>query len=99
MKSTLLREAIRVSYEKHDTHPMRSIGYTHFSFIIERNKILGVGMNNRNIEVPVHFGYDKRARGWNKDFVPCIHSELHAYSRCKGLIKDDFEIINVRITD
>lgn len=99
MKANLLREAIRVARDKHRHHPMFDRGYNLFSFIVEHNKILGMGMNNRDAIVPAHYGYIKRARGWgNRDFVACEHSELNAYRKCRGIIKDRFEIINVRLT-
>lgn len=99
MKSNLLREAIRVAKEKHVWHPMIGRGFNLFSFVVEHNKLLGMGMNNRDAIVPQHYGYDRRARGWgNVGFVTCEHSELAAYRKCRGLINGNFELINVRLT-
>jgi hypothetical protein len=98
MKANLLREAIRVALEKHRSHPMFGRGFNLFSFVVEHNKLLGMGMNNRDSLVPIHYGYSKRARGWgNAEFVTCEHSELNAYRKCRGLIKSNFELINVRL--
>lgn len=98
MKRSILNEAIRVAYEKAPNHPMHKRGYKLFSFVIENNKILGYGMNNRDMRVPLHYGYAKRARGWG-DFIPCVHAEVHAWMKCRGLVNGSFELINVRIRD
>jgi hypothetical protein len=99
MKASLLREAIRVAHEKHGSHPMRSRGYCLFSFIVERNKLLGVGFNNRDASIPIYYGYSKRQRGWDKDFQVAEHAEISAWRKCRGLIENKFELINVRLTD
>lgn len=99
MKSSLLDEAIRVAMVKRVQHPMHLRGYKLFSFIVEKNKILGYGMNNKDFLVPAHWGYDKRKKGWGVGFAPCIHSEVDSYRKNKGLIEGSFELINVRITD
>lgn len=98
MKAILLRDALRIASDKRPNHPMYRRGYTLFSFVVENNKILGYGMNNKDFVIPSHYGYDKRARGWG-NFTPCIHSELHAWIKCRDLIKGSFELINVRIRD
>lgn len=99
MKANILREAIRVAREKHKQHPMWNRGYNLFSFVVEHNKLLGMGVNNRDAIVPSHYGYSKRARGWdNVEFVTCEHSELSAYRKVKGILGDRFELINVRLT-
>jgi hypothetical protein len=98
MKKSILNEAVRVAYEKAHNHPMHKRGYMLFSFVIENNKILGYGMNNRDMMVPLHYGYSKRARGWG-NFTPCVHSEVHAWIKCRGLVKGSFELINIRIRD
>jgi hypothetical protein len=99
MKSNLLREATRIAFEKHGSHPMKGRGYTVFSFAVEKNKILGFGVNNRDRTVPAHFGYDKRSRGWGIGFETAEHSEISAWRKCRGLITGHFDLINIRITD
>jgi hypothetical protein len=99
MKSNLLREAVRIAYDKHSSHPMKSRGYCLYSFVVERSKILGFGVNNRDRVLPKHFGYDARMRGWDGGFVTAEHAEISAWRKCRGLIEDTFELINIRITD
>ena len=99
MKSGLLDEAIRVAILKREQHPMHRRGYKLFSFIVEKNKILGYGVNNRDFLVPAHYGYNVRHKGWGVGFAPCIHSEIDAFRKNRGIIKGPFDLINVRITD
>jgi hypothetical protein len=99
MKAALLREAVRISFDKKESHPMFRNGYLLFSFVVERNKILGMGMNNRERIVSPHYGYEKRHRGWGDGFTTAEHAEIGAWRKCRGLIEDTFELINVRITD
>ena len=98
MKSGLLDEAIRVATSKGKKHPMFRRGYKLFSFVIEKNKMLGYGMNNRDSIVKIHYGYDKRQKGWG-NFVAAEHAEISAWRRCRGLIENSFELINVRLMD
>lgn len=98
MKANLLDEAIRVALSKRERHPMFKRGYKLFSFLVERNKLLGYGMNNRDSIVKIHYGYDKRKKGWG-DFVTVEHAEVSAWRKCRGLIEHNFELINVRVTD
>jgi len=99
MKANLLREAIRVAMSKRESHPMHLRGYKLYSFVVEHNKLLGYGVNNRDSIVKIHYGYNKRARGWATDFVTAEHAEISAWRKCRGLIESSFELINIRITD
>ena len=99
MKAVILREATRIAFEKHNSHPMRSRGYCLFTFIVEKNKILGFGVNNKDRAVEAHYGYQKRARGWNNEFKIAEHSEISCWRRTRGLIVGQFDMINIRITD
>lgn len=99
MKSILYREAVRLAYDRRDSHPMRGRGFTVFSFMVEKNKILGMGVNNRDVPIPLYYGYQRREKGWGKTFNVCEHAELNAWRKCRGLVVKNFELINVRITD
>ena len=99
MKRRLLHDALRMAFSKHSSHPMYGIGFTIFSFTVMENKILEMGMNDSAWPVPKHWGYSKRKKGYG-NFQECIHSEIKAYSKSKGLIcGNPFEIINVRLKD
>ena len=77
---------------------MHKKGYCIFSFVVENNKILGYGVNNRDSIVRVHYGYNKRQKGWG-NFVAAEHAEVSAWRRCRGIIESDFELINIRVMD
>lgn len=63
----------------------------HFSFIIAEGTIVEWGCNMAHTP-PVHMGYSQRIGG-NE---PKLHSELVAYNKAKGLLKNEFDIINIR---
>jgi tRNA(Arg) A34 adenosine deaminase TadA len=63
----------------------------HFSFIVADGCIIEWGCNMAHTP-PVHMGYAKRIN--NNE--PKLHSELVAYKKAKGLLRSNFEIINVR---
>ncbi len=93
MKKSLFTEVVRIARSKLPSHPERSC-YCHYSFVIQDNKIVEWGTNNRH-EPPKHYGYH---RPWDGTFRPKFHSEAYAYKRARGLLTDDsFEIINVRL--
>jgi hypothetical protein len=99
MKNNLLDEAIRLALAKRENHPMHKRGYKLFSFMVIKNKMIGYGVNNKDFQVPIHWGYDKRSRGWSNGFVPCIHAEVDCYRKYGARVRDSFELINVRVTD
>lgn len=86
MKATILRECVRIAREK---NLKRSGNFRHFSFVIQRNKIVEYGMNVGRAKPPIHFGYPEKAG---------IHSETFAYKRAKGLLNgESFEMVNIRL--
>ena len=70
-----------------DSHP-QFFNYAHYTFICQRNKILGYGTNMAG---PAKYGY--------KPYMK-IHSEYVAYNKYKYLLKKEepFEIVNVRLS-
>lgn len=94
MKRTILRDVVRTSAEKLTSHQQFHY-YPHFSFIIQDNKVLGMGMNN-GAEPPRHFGYHDRLTVGNG--LPKIHAEFAAYRKVKGILRPEgFEIVNIRM--
>ena len=94
MKSSLLREAVRIAREKLPRHPERS-HWPHTSFIVQGNKIIEYGFNHSGIP-PRHLGYHERI-SWSS---PKTHSELACWRAAKGLLNPNhsWEIINIRLS-
>jgi hypothetical protein len=94
MKTSLIRDAIRIAREKLPRHPEFD-HWPHFTFVVQDNKIIEWGYNHDEVP-PIHFGYHQRL-DWN---MPKTHSELAAWRSAKGLIKPNrgFETINIRLT-
>ncbi len=61
----------------------------HFTFIVERNKILSVGWNNGWKTHPLAYKYGYR--------FDCIHSELAAILNMQRKIASNAQLINIRI--
>lgn len=95
MKKSLLKEAINISCNKILLHPEYD-HYIHYSFIIQNNKIVEWGTNNRLVPA-IHFGYQARLNDLN--YTPKMHSEFMAYRKAKGLMRrnKEFEMINIRL--
>ena len=91
MKSSLLREALRISLE---TLPKNRQKFKHWSFVVQGGKIVESGTNCNEVP-PIHYGYHDRIEGNN----PKIHSEIRAWRKARGLLdkSQSFEIINVRL--
>lgn len=90
MKSSLLREALRISLV---TLPKNRQRYKHWSFIIQGNSMVEYGTNIDSVP-PVHFGYHNRI----EDGLPKLHSEIRAWRKAKGLLAPiGFEVINIRL--
>ena len=86
MKQTILKECIRIAREK---NLQRDSDFRHFSFIIQRNKLIEWGTNVSRVPPLIHFGYSNTS-GW--------HSEVNAYRKAKGIIGEGyFEVINIRL--
>ena len=89
MKKTILKECMRISLEKMEARAKTSSTAHHFSYIVIDNKIIESG-SNRFQDIPIHWGYDTNFQG--------LHSEMCAYVKAKGLIKNKpFELVNIRL--
>ena len=86
MKQTILKECTRIAREK---NLQRDSDFRHFSFIIQKNKLLEWGTNRSKITPLTHLGYPKTSG---------LHAEVNAYKKAKGIIKEgSFEVINIRL--
>jgi len=86
MKQTILTECVRIAREK---NLQRDSDFHHFSFIVQKNKVVEWGINVSRVPPLIHLGYSKTS-GW--------HSEVNAYRKARGIIKDgSFEVINIRL--
>jgi tRNA(Arg) A34 adenosine deaminase TadA len=95
MRKSILCEALNIATSKIDRHPEYDY-YIHFTFIVQDNKIIEWGRNNKGIPAK-HFGYHDRVK--NLQFAPKMHSELDAYRKAKGLLNKNksFSAINIRL--
>ena len=85
MKQTLIRECIGIAKRK---NPNRGGIYRHYSFLIQRNKLIEWADNIRCGDY-TKWGYSKYAGG---------HSEFLAYRKAKGiLLNESFEMLNIRL--
>ena len=90
----LLLVSQRIALQNLHKHPLYLEGKKlHFSFIVQRRQIVEWGCNMLH-EPPIHMGYVQRINGAD----PKLHSELVAYKKAKGLLKDKkFVLINIRL--
>lgn len=99
MKRSLLNEAVRIAVSS--SKRLAGVKFTHWSFIVQRNKLLD-GSPMKLTEPPVHFGYRDIMRRKEPDRPhPWVHSELAAYKKAIGIMDRDkpFECINVAFTE
>lgn len=89
-----MRDCLRMAKEKNrpETHAEWR-NFLHYSFIVQNNKIIEMGMNRSIHKGGVrHLGYSDESK---------LHSEVDAYFKAKGhpsFSKDEsFEIINIRL--
>jgi hypothetical protein len=91
MKKQIFRECLRIAREKNNpgSHPEWGFSH-HFTFVIQRNKIIEYGTNMAGPPPP---GY-----GYPREFGK-IHSEVAAWRRAKGIIDPGYpiDIINIRL--
>ena len=94
MNKKLIDEAVRLASEKLLTHPEYSC-YPHYSFLVQDNKILSIGMNNKNQVPLLHYGYHMRV----DHTVPKMHAEPVAWRKGRGIINKmrSWEMINIRL--
>lgn len=91
MKRSLLQEALRIAVRKNtpETHEEWE-NYIHFTFVVQRNKIVEWG-TNRSGRASIMHGFDPVRHK--------IHSEIDAFGKARGLLNknEPFEVINVRL--
>ena len=86
----ILTSCMKQATKSSKTNAQRVSHYDHYSFVISDNEVVEWGRNMTKNIPPVHWGYN-RFQG--------LHSELSAYLKASGLLKDrDFGVVNVRLS-
>ena len=90
MKRSILKECLRIARAKNtpELHPEYQ-GYVHFSFIIQKNKIIEWGMNRSDRAwYPIYARLDKKR-----------HAEEDAFSKARSIIDKQkvWEVVNIRL--
>lgn len=92
MKRKLLNQCLNIALKNNTPikHPQWKC-YHHFSFIIQKNKIVDWGTNRESPPL-TYLGYDTYTK---------MHSEVDAYFKAKGIMdkREDFEVVNIRLTN
>ena len=91
MKRNILNECLRIARKKHGpSHPSWEKKAVHYSFIVQSNKILEMGVNRPETSPPVHYGYPSHSD---------LHSEIDAWKKARGILKSEkWEIVNVKLS-
>lgn len=89
-RKKLLQQCLNIS-KSYITNNKKLETNKHFSFIIQNNSIIAIGVNRRG-EVPKKFGYNSYSN---------IHSEMDAYSKGRSFIDNskNWYIINIRLNN
>jgi hypothetical protein len=90
MKNKVLQECLKLAWQNNTPdHPQWDC-YHHFSFIIQRNKIIRWG-TNRAGQPNARLGYESYKK---------IHSEVDAYFKARVFLDNTipFEVVNIRLT-
>jgi len=91
MKRSILKECLRISklHNTPESHPDWG-SYHHYSFIIQKNKIIEWGTNSGGGGLN-HWGFKSNRHK--------IHSETRAFTRARGLLDKNksFEVVNIRL--
>lgn len=87
MKTTILRECVRLARKK---NPSLDNQFRHFSFIVQRNKLVEWGTNVPKADPLTFFGYSN---------ISGVHAETNAYAKAKGILDKNysFEVVNIRL--
>ena len=90
MNRSILAECLRIAREKHGpTHPAWDQKAVHYSFIVQDNKILEMGVNRPDGKPPLHYGYPNYSD---------IHSEIDVWTKTRGILKNrKWEIVNIKL--
>ena len=90
MKKKVIQECLDISIRNNNplNHPQWAC-YKHFSFIIQRNKIVDWGTNRAGTPF-ANMGYEAHCK---------IHSEVEAYRKARGIMDKSlpFEVVNIRL--
>lgn len=112
MKNMILIECFRRATGLNPNHPENKNGYHHFSFIVQKNQILGYGVNRStgsnptfdNNKIPKYdnFGFlnsNSISRTLITGYKPYqkLHSESVAYFKIRGLLNHRFKFEVVNI--
>lgn len=94
MKKSLLNLALKIAKKKLSHHPEKD-HFSHYSFVVQEDKILGFGMNHVGLP-PVHYGY---GRDEDDAYLPKTHSEISAWKKIRGILdkRKPFTVINIRL--
>ena len=91
VRKRILRQCLKIARDKNtpEHHPQWNC-FHHFSFIIQKNKIIEYGFNR--------MGKPLEGFGYNKEFGK-IHSENDAYRKAKGILdpQRSFDVVNIRL--
>jgi deoxycytidylate deaminase len=90
MKTKVIKECLNIAKMNNTPNHPQWDCFHHFSFIIQRNKIVKWGMN-RSGTASIRLGFEPSQK---------IHSEVDAYFKARTFIDDSipFEVVNVRLT-
>ena len=90
MKRKLLQECLSIAIKNNNPNHPEWDCYHHFSFFVQRNKIVAWGVNRRSSPLTL-LGFESHTK---------MHSEVDACRKAKGIMDkgSDFEIVNVRLT-
>jgi tRNA(Arg) A34 adenosine deaminase TadA len=91
MKRNILNECLRLAREKHGpSHPSWGQKAVHYSFVVQDNKILEMGVNRPDASPPLHYGYPSHSD---------IHSEIDAWRKARGILEDGkWELVNIKLS-
>jgi hypothetical protein len=91
MKRKILDQCLEIALkETNPEHPQWKEGFIHFSFFVQKNKIVGWGTNQDGNPEP-YLGYPSHSK---------VHAETVGWKKSKYHLdsKDSFEVVNIRTT-
>lgn len=95
LKKSLFHDVLFIARKKIINH-REFKHFLHFSFIIQENKVIEWGTNNKRVPEK-HNGYHRRIQ--DIKYNPKTHSEVDAWKKARGILnkRKNFQIINVRL--
>lgn len=80
--------------------PARQTGrFYHATFICKKRKVIAIGFNNMNKQLPTSKWGEYESEKNGKVYVPCVHSELSAIIKCGHEDCSRFDFFNIRINN